>query len=188
MGNQRDGRPQDEGQPHNHGVLDGVGGDLGAYAQLLLHQRPQPQVAVLGYFVGHLPRLVVGHTLPLEQHYQLGQLLGGVLLQFTGLALDFGPLHVLFGAGSQQRAGGHGYHAGESAGETGDDNGGLALYGHGDAGHQRHDTEQAVLGAEHYLAQAAQAGDAPALGVHFRCGGVVGGAVEGASGSGLGFG
>ena len=141
----------------------------------------------MGDFVGKLPRFVVGHAFPLEQHHQLGQLLGGVFFQFASLALDLGPLHVLLGAGAEEGSGAHGNHAGESARETGDDDGGLALDGHGDAGDQGDDAQQAVLGAEYDLAQPPQAGDSPALPVNFGGGGVVGLPVEGPLGGGRSF-
>ena len=182
MGDQWYGRSGDEGQPHHEGVLDRVGGVLGADAQFLLHQGPQPQVVVLGYIVGHLPRLPVGAPLPLEKHHQLGQLLGRVGIDLAGLALYLGTPHVALGAGAEEGAGGHGDHARQGAGEASDDDEGLTLNGDGQAGDQGHGAEQAVLGAENHLAETAEAGHAPSLPLDLGGGSVVGVAVEGTLG------
>ena len=110
-----------------------------------------------------MSKIRYGQSGMLEDDRQLRDLAVAVLDDLLALLLDLGAVEALLGLAREVRPRSHRDGAGEGLGQAGDDDQRLGGVGGGHAGDDPERHEQAVLRAQHDLADARQPGDAGRL-------------------------
>ena len=160
----RDERAQAERRSHEQGPAEDAAAVLvDLDAELAGHHRPQEHLGMARHLCRDPRRLLLAEPFLGQHERDFGLGLAGPLLDLVALLVDLGVEDLALALAADVLAGGHREHAGQAAGDTGDDDGeGLPRRaGHG--GHDGQRRDQAVLKAEHDLADLTEEGAFVAL-------------------------